>query len=66
MNHVQRRQQPRQFFITIKQRARQRVAGQSGAVEFAIEPLLDLLQLRLKHLAQLGVSVEFFAGRQAQ
>ena len=66
VNHVQRRQQPRQFPIAIKQRSRQRIAGQAGAIEFATEPLLDLFQLRLEEFAQFGISVELLAGSYAQ
>ncbi len=58
MDHVQGRQQSRQFGIAIKQCSRQCIAGETGTVEFAIEPLLHLLQLRLEGFAQLRMRVQ--------
>ena len=66
MDHVQGRQQARQFAVAVEQRAGQGFTGQTRAVEFAVEPLLHLLQLLAQQLGQLWLILELLAGSHAQ
>ncbi|MNG32107.1 hypothetical protein D3C84_1180410 [compost metagenome] len=65
VDHVQRGQQPRQLGVAVQVRAGQGIAGQAGAVEFAVQALADLLQLIEQQFAQLGIRVELLVRRQA-